>query len=71
MIRQLGLSQAENRFVAVLGGYIESRRDIPQPSPGREHPLVALPALVAAKIALYRAMRKRGLGLHEIIEWHG
>ena len=44
------------------GGYIESRRDIPQPSPGRKLPLVALPAPVAAKIALYRAMCECGLG---------
>ena len=33
----------------------------PRPSPGRGRPLVTLPALTAAKIALYRAMRARGL----------
>ena len=56
------LAEAENCLVAALGGYIEARRDIPRPSPGRGRPLVALPAPVAAKIALYRAMRERGLG---------
>ena len=56
------LAEARDCLVAALGGYIEGRRDIPRPSPGRGRPLVALPALVAAKIALYRAMRERGLG---------
>ena len=56
------LAEARGCLVAALGGYIEGRRDIPRPSPGRGRPLVALPALVAAKIALYRAMRERGLG---------
>ena len=49
-------------LIAALGGYIKARRGIPRPSPGRRRPLVALPALAAAKIALYRAMRERCLG---------
>ena len=56
------LTEAEDCLIAALGGYIEGRRDIPRPSPERGRPLVSLPALVAAKIALYRAMRERGLG---------
>lgn len=56
------LAEAEDCLIAALGGYIECRRDIPQPSPGKGQPLVALPALVAAKIALYRAMRADGIG---------
>ena len=56
------LAEARDCLIAALGGYVEGRRDIPRPSPGRGRPLVALPALVAAKIALYRAMRERGLG---------
>ena len=56
------LADAEDCLVAALGGYIEGRRDIPQPSPRRGRPLVSLPALVAAKIALYRAMRECGIG---------
>ena len=43
-------------LIAALGGYIDERRNIPKPSPGRGLPLVA------AKIALYCAMRERGLG---------
>ena len=59
---QEALTEAEDCLIAALGGYIESRRDIPQPSPGRKLPLVALPAPVASKIALYRAMCECGLG---------
>ena len=56
------LAEAEDCLVAALGGYIKARRHIPRPSPGRGRPPAALPALAAAKIALYRAMRERGLG---------
>ena len=55
-------AEAEDCLVAALGGYIQDRRDIPPPSPARGRPLVALPALVAAKIALYRAMRAEQVG---------
>ena len=37
------------------------RRAIPRPSPAHGRPLVALPALVAAKIALYGAMHAQGV----------
>ena len=56
------LAEAEDCLIAALGGYIEARRDIPMPSPGRGHPLVVLPVLAAAKLALYCAMREQGLG---------
>ena len=56
------LARAEDCLIAALGGYIEARRDVPWPAPGRGRPLVALPALAAAKIALYCAMRERGVG---------
>ena len=58
---QEALAEAQDCLIAALGGYIDERRNIPHPSPGRGLPLVALPALVAAKIALYRTMRERGL----------
>jgi antitoxin HicB len=38
-------------------GYMEDRQAIPQPSPFRRGPNVALPALTEAKLALYSAMR--------------
>ena len=56
------LAEARDCLIAALGGYVDSRRAIPEPSPRRAgRPLVALPALAAAKVALYRAMRERGL----------
>ena len=55
------LAEAQDCLIAALAGYIDDRRGIPRPSPGRGRPLVALPALAAAKIALYRTMLERGL----------
>ena len=65
------LAEAEDCLIAALGGYINDQRDIPRPSPGRGRPLVTLPALTAAKIALYRAMRARGLGNTALAEQLG
>lgn len=59
---QDALAEAEDCLIAALGGYVEARRKIPGPSPARGRPLVSLPALVAAKIALYCAMREQGIG---------
>ena len=56
------LAHAQDCLIAALGGYIAERHDIPFPSGSRGRPLVALPALVAAKIALYSAMRAEGAG---------
>lgn len=55
------LAEAQDCLIAALGGYIDARWDVPGPSPARGLRLVALPALAAAKIALYRAMRERGM----------
>ncbi len=52
------LEQASDCLIAALGAYIELRRDIPPPSPARGRPTVTLPPLVAAKLALYQAMRE-------------
>ena len=65
------LAEAEDCLIAALGGYINDRRDIPRPSPGSGRPLVTLPALTAAKIALYRAMRARGLSNTTLAEQLG
>ena len=55
------LRQARDCLIAALGGYVGERSVIPRPSPAHGPPLVALPALVAAKIALYAAMRVQGV----------
>ena len=65
------LEEAEDCLIAALGGYVQDRRDIPRPSPAHGRPLVALPALVAAKIALYRAMRTAGVGNTALAEQLG
>ncbi len=56
------LAQARDCLIAALGGYIGTRREIPRPSAARGRPMIALPALVAAKIALYCAMRADRIG---------
>lgn len=60
--RTEALTEAADCLVAALGGYVNDGRDIPLPSPARSRPLVELPALVAAKLALYRAMREQQIG---------
>ena len=60
--RDEALGQAEDCLIAALGGYVEMRRDLPAPSrPKRGQASVALPPLVAAKLALYQAMRDAGI----------
>ena len=56
------LAEAEDCLIAALGGYIQARRTIPRPSPAHGRTLVPLPALIAAKLALYRTMRAKGIG---------
>ena len=52
---------AEDCLIAALGGYVELGRSSPSPSPAEGRPTVALPPLVAAKLALYEAMRAEGV----------
>ena len=56
------LTQARDCLIAAIGGYVGERSPIPNPSPAHGRTLVALPALVAAKVALYGAMRVQGVG---------
>ena len=55
------LAEAEDCLVAALGGYVQDGRPIPVPSQGVGTANVALSPLVAAKIALYEAVRARRL----------
>ena len=53
---------ASDALIAALGGYMEDKREIPEPSPlqkGQE--MAYLRPLAAAKVALYIAMRTEGL----------
>lgn len=60
------LSLAEDCLIAALGGYIKLNKSIPKPSPARGRPTVALPPLVAAKLALYEAMGDQGVGVEDL-----
>jgi antitoxin HicB len=69
-----GGDNALDCLIAALGGYIRLGREIPGPSPAQGRPVVTLPPLVSAKLALYEAMRPeritrielaRRLGLQE------
>jgi antitoxin HicB len=50
------LVNASDCLTAALIGYIRSCRPVPRPSPARGRRTIALPPLVAAKLALYSAM---------------
>lgn len=61
------LRLAADALGAALAGYIHDRRDIPQPSaasPG--HEIVAVPAAMTAKLALYSAMRSQNITKSEL-----
>ena len=56
--RSQTLSLAEDALATALAGYVHQKRAIPepgQPRPGQ--PVVPVPTVVAAKLALYSAMR--------------
>ena len=55
------LAEGADCLVAALGGYIQGGRAIPAPSPALGAEVVELPAVVAAKIALYEAGRAKHL----------
>jgi antitoxin HicB len=61
-----GEDHALDCLIAALGGYIRLGREIPRPSPARGRPVVILPPLVSAKLALYEAMRERGIARTEL-----
>ena len=60
-------SEAADCLIAALGGYVNDGRSIPQPSAGNG-PVVELPALIAAKLALYETMREQDIDIGELAE---
>jgi antitoxin HicB len=52
---------ATDALVAALGGLVKVKRDIPEPSPADAGPVVVVPMLRSAKLALYQAVREDGL----------
>jgi antitoxin HicB len=68
------LFRAVDALETVLAARIDDREDIPLPSPAAGRPCVILPALTAAKVLLYRAMRDAGVHKADLarrLGWHG
>jgi antitoxin HicB len=61
-----GGDNALDCLIAALGGYMRLGREIPRPSPARGRPVVILPPLVSAKLALYEAMRAQRITRTEL-----
>ena len=60
---------AEDALIAVLGIYINRGLDIPTPSRPRDgQPLIAVPPLQSAKLALYTEMRERGVSQSDLAD---
>ena len=58
--REEAMAMAEDCLEVALGMHVEVRRDIPVPSPLEEgQVLIAVTPVVAAKLALYTAMREQ------------
>lgn len=60
--RDEALAMAEDALAVALGSYMQCREDIPVPDAvAGEREMVAVPRVVAAKLARYTAMREQGL----------
>jgi antitoxin HicB len=62
------LVQAEDLLEEAVLGMMAHGEEVPLPSPARGRPTVALPALTAAKLEAYRAMRAAGLNKKQLAE---
>jgi len=60
------LALAEDCLVTALYGCIRYGEPIPRPGPAKGRPMIAVPPLVAAKLALYTAMREQGIDQAEL-----
>ena len=60
--RQEALELAKDCLGVALGMYVKARRDVPTPSPPTDgQVLIGVAPMVAAKLALYTAMRQQGV----------
>src|SRR6266852_2855794 len=62
------LAQAEDFLEEAVLGMMAHGEDVPLPSAAGGRPTVALPALTAAKLEAYRAMRAAGLNKKQLAE---
>jgi antitoxin HicB len=66
--RDEALAPAEDLLDEMILGGRAPNEDVPGPSPAKGRPVVALPALTAAKFKAYRAMRAAGLNKRQLAE---
>jgi antitoxin HicB len=66
--REEALRQAEDMLEEAVLGMMAHGEEVPSPSPAKGRPIVALPALSAAKLEAYRAMRAAGLNEKQLAE---
>jgi antitoxin HicB len=57
---------AQDCLVTALDWRVRHGEPIPRPGPARGRPMIAAPPLVAAKLALYTAMRDQGVDAAEL-----
>lgn len=62
------LAQAEDLLEEAVLGLMAHNEEVPFPSPAQGRPTIALPALTAAKLEAYRAMRAAGLNKSQLAE---
>jgi len=56
------LKWAQDALVVALSGYLDERKDIPKPSKQKSNQnTIALPPVIASKLAIYQAMRDQGV----------
>jgi antitoxin HicB len=60
------LDLAQDCLVTALYGYLRDDAPIPRPGPAKGRPMIAVPPLVAAKLALYTAMHERHISEAEL-----
>jgi antitoxin HicB len=64
--RSEALAMASDALATALAGYVHLARVIPEPSPAAGRPLVAVAPVVAAKLALYQAMKAQKISKSEL-----
>jgi antitoxin HicB len=69
--RSEALKQAEDLLEEIVLGRMACGEDVPLPSAAGGRPIVTLPALTAAKLEAYRAMRAAGLNKKQLAELLG
>jgi antitoxin HicB len=62
------LRQAEDMLEEAILGMIAHNEDVPAPSAANGRPVARLPALTAAKLEVYRAMRQAGLDAAQLAQ---